>query len=42
MSLLQYAVMQMFLILMLLLPVKMLVRLVFRIKYVWITPWFNI
>jgi len=42
MSLLQYAVMQVFLILMLLLPVKMLLRLVFRIKYVWITPWFNI
>jgi hypothetical protein len=42
MSLLQYSVMQVFLILMLLLPVKMLLRLVFRIKYVWITPWFNI
>jgi hypothetical protein len=42
MSLLQYTVMQVFLILMLLLPVKMLLRLVFRIKYVWITPWFNI
>jgi hypothetical protein len=35
-------VMQVFLILMLLLPVKMMLRLVFRIKYVWITPWFNI
>jgi hypothetical protein len=34
--------MQVFLILMLLLPVKMLLRLVFRIKYIWITPWFNI
>ena len=34
--------MQVFLIVMLLLPVKMLLRLVFRIKYVWITPWFNI
>ena len=42
MSLLQYSIMQVFLILMLLLPVKMLLRLVFRIKYVWITPWFNI
>src|SRR5450432_1640230 len=42
MSLLQYSVMQVFLILMMLLPVKMLLRLVFRIKYVWITPWFNI
>src|SRR5580700_11943866 len=42
MSLLQYSIMQVFLILMLLLPVKMLLRLVFRIKYIWITPWFNI
>jgi hypothetical protein len=42
MSLLQYSIMQVFLILMLLLPVKMMLRLVFRIKYVWITPWFNI
>jgi hypothetical protein len=42
MSLLQYSVMQVFMILMMLLPVKMLLRLVFRIKYVWITPWFNI
>ena len=42
MSLLQYSIMQVFLILMLLLPVKMMLRLVFRIKYIWITPWFNI
>jgi hypothetical protein len=42
MSLMQYAVMQVFLILMLALPVKILLRLVFRIKYIWITPWFNI
>ncbi|HZT33839.1 MAG TPA: cytochrome C [Bryobacteraceae bacterium] len=42
MSLLQYAVMQVFLILMLALPVKMLLRHLFRIKYVWVTPWFNV
>ncbi len=42
MSLLQYATMQLMLILMLSLPVKMILRLVFRIKYVWVTPWFNI
>ncbi|MBK5292014.1 MAG: cytochrome C [Acidobacteriia bacterium] len=42
MSLLQYTVMQVFLITMLALPVKMLLRLLFRVKYVWVTPWFNI
>ena len=42
MSLLQYVVMQMFLIIMLSLPVKIMLRLVFRIKYVWVTPWFNV
>jgi hypothetical protein len=30
------------LVLMLSLPVKMVVRLLFRIKYVWVTPWFNV
>jgi hypothetical protein len=24
------------------LPIKMLLRLAFHIKYVWITPWFNV
>jgi len=24
------------------LPIKILIRLLFNIKYVWITPWFNI
>jgi len=24
------------------LPIKMIAKLAFRIKYVWITPWFNI
>lgn len=42
MSVLQYATMQLFLIIMLSLPVKILARLVGRIKYVWVTPWFNI
>ena len=42
MSLVQYATMQVFLVCMLALPIKMLLRLMFRIKYVWVTPWFNI
>ena len=42
MSLLQIVVMQTFLIIMLALPAKILLRQLFRIKYVWITPWFNI
>ena len=42
MSLLQYVVMQTFLIIMLSLPIKILARLLFRIKYVWVTPWFNV
>ena len=42
MTLLQYLSLQFFLITMMLLPVKMLARLLFRIKYIWITPWFNI
>ena len=42
MSVLQYVIMQTFLIIMLALPVKILLRQLLRIKYVWITPWFNI
>src|SRR3972149_2278380 len=42
MSLLQYLTIQAFATMMLGLPAKMLLRLGFRIKYVWITPWFNI
>jgi hypothetical protein len=42
MNVFQYVTMQVLLILMLLLPVKMLIRHLFRIKYIWITPWFNI
>ncbi len=42
MSLLQYVTMQAMMILMVMLPIKILIRLLFRIKYVWVTPWFNI
>jgi hypothetical protein len=42
-SLTQYLVFQFFAITILVgLPAKMLIRLLFRIKYVWITPWFNV
>jgi len=42
MSLIQLVTMYVLLILMLSLPVKMLARLVFNIKYVWVTPWFSV
>lgn len=42
MSLLQVVVMEAFLILMLSLPLTIFLRLAFRIKYVWETPWFSI
>ena len=42
MSLVQYLLLQFFLVTMMLLPAKMVARLLFRIKYVWVTPWFNI
>lgn len=42
MSLIQYVLLQFFLVTMMLLPAKMVARLIFRIKYVWVTPWFNI
>jgi hypothetical protein len=42
MSLLQYLTLQFFLVTMMALPVKVIAKLAFRIKYVWITPWFNI
>src|SRR5215469_13711641 len=41
MSLLQLVTMYTFLVLMISLPVKMLLRLLFNIKYVWVTPWFS-
>jgi hypothetical protein len=42
MSMLQYLTLQLLLTFMLLLPVKIVLRLLFRIKYIWVTPWFNI
>jgi hypothetical protein len=42
MSLLQLVTMYTFLILMLSLPIKIVLRLVFTIKYIWVTPWFSI
>jgi hypothetical protein len=42
MSLIQLITMYTFLILMISLPVKILLRLVFTIKYVWVTPWFSV
>jgi len=42
MSLIQYLTLQFFLTTTLALPVKMLLRLLFTIKYVWVTPWFNV
>jgi len=43
MSLIQYLTVQFFLTTMLLLPIKFIIRRPpFRIKYIWITPWFNI
>ncbi len=42
MTLLQYLTLQFLLTTMLLLPAKIVLRLLFRIKNIWITPWFNI
>jgi hypothetical protein len=42
MSLLQTVTMELLLILMLSLPLTIFLRLLFRIKYVWETPWFSI
>ena len=42
MTLVQYMTLQFFLVVMLSLPVKILLKQLFRIKYVWITPWFNV
>jgi hypothetical protein len=42
-SLLQYLTFQFFAVSVLLaLPVKLILRLALTIKYVWVTPWFNI
>jgi uncharacterized membrane protein len=42
MSILQYQIMMGLMLIMLALPIKILLRLALHIKYVWITPWFNI
>ena len=42
MSLLQYLTIQFFFVTMVGLPVKIALRLLLRIKYVWVTPWFNV
>jgi hypothetical protein len=42
MSLLQFSLMQFLLLTMVALPLKMGLRLLWHIKYVWITPWFNV
>ena len=42
MSLIQLVTTYTFVILMLSLPIKILLRLLFNIKYVWVTPWFSI
>ena len=42
MNLTQYLVLQALMISMISLPVKAIARLAFRIKYVWVTPWFNV
>ena len=42
MSIIQYAHLQLFFVLMMSLPIKMILRLVFNVKYIWVTPWFNI
>ncbi|MGC2227451.1 MAG: hypothetical protein WA578_10775, partial [Candidatus Sulfotelmatobacter sp.] len=42
MSLLQFSITQFLLLTMVALPLKMGLRLLWHIKYVWITPWFNV
>ncbi len=42
MSLVQLITMYAFLVLMISLPVKILLRLLLNIKYVWVTPWFSV
>jgi hypothetical protein len=42
-SLLQYLTFQFFAVSVLMaMPVKLILRLAFTIKYVWVTPWFNV
>ena len=39
---LQYGHLVFFFVTMMALPVKMILRLGFTVKYVWVTPWFNV
>jgi hypothetical protein len=42
-SILQYLTFQFFAVSVLFLfPIKLLLRLLFTIKYIWVTPWFNV
>jgi hypothetical protein len=42
MTLLQIVTTDLLLVLMFALPTKMILRLLFRVKYIWVTPWFSI
>jgi len=42
MNLVQCALLHFFMFSMMMLPLKILLRLLFRIQYVWVTPWFNV
>ncbi len=42
MNFIQYALMHVFMISMVAMPVKIVLRLAFRIQYVWVTPWFDV
>jgi hypothetical protein len=42
MNILQYATMHLLMLTMLSLPIKIVLRLLFRVKYILVTPWFNI
>ena len=42
MGLIRYAIVAFLFLTMMALPMKMFLRIVFNIKYVWVTPWFNI
>jgi len=42
MNIWQYATLVGLFVMMAAMPIKIILRLVFRIKYVWVTPWFNI
>jgi hypothetical protein len=41
-NLIQYLITVGLLVTMLAVPIKMILKLAFNIKYVWVTPWFNV